>query len=118
MDSADSLVILAPKPARSMQLDSRLEPMPYHAAQRIDRDAQRAMNRHLVHLVERRIHPARDQPLDEQVAAEEAPHQVADGGQLAQRNERAEIGEMKRRERLAGEPRFEVFREQRRLLMR
>ena len=60
-----------------------------------------AVDRHLVQLVQRLVHPARDQALDQHAAADQPAHQVADRGELAERHERAEVAEAERRQRLA-----------------
>ena len=88
------------------------------AADGVEHDAHDAVDRDLVQLVERRVHPARDEALDEQVAADQPAHQRADGGQLAQRHERAVVAEAEARQRPAVQARAHRAHEQRRLLVR
>ena len=73
------------------------------AGEGVERDLGRAVQRQLVHLVERLVHQAGEQALDEEVAADQLAHQVADGRIVAERHQRAEIAIAQRPQRLARE---------------
>ena len=54
-------------------------------------DLRGAMQRQLVHLVQRQVHEPRHAALDHQAAADQAAHHVAHRAELAQRHQRAEV---------------------------
>src|SRR5262249_31937373 len=101
-----------------MQLHARLGVPAQKSSDGIERNAEIAENRNLMQLVQRSIHPARDEPLYEQASADESPHQRAYGGQLAKRDEGAQIAEMEFRQRLAVEACLDRLDQQHRLLSR
>src|SRR5262249_44030693 len=84
----------------------------------IEGDAGETVNRYLVQLVERSVHPAGDQALDHHAAADEPSHQVADRGQLAQRYQRAEVSKVEYGQGVPGETRLHRLDQQQRLLAR
>src|ERR1700682_2782269 len=87
-----------------MQLHARLHAPAQETADGVERDTNIAVNRELVHFVERSVHPARDQSLDQHAASNQSAHQVTDRGELAKRDERPEVAKAKRRQRLARQP--------------
>src|SRR4051794_33456507 len=103
---------------RSMQLHLRLGAAEEAAGERAEEGPAAAVQRVFVHLVERAVHEAGGKTLDEEVLAEEEPHEAADGAVLAERDQRAEIPVGERQGRLAGEPAAELLQEVRGLLVR
>ncbi len=77
-----------------------------------------AVQRQLVELVERHIHQPRERALDQQAAADQTPHQIADGRIFAERDQRAEIAVAERLERPAGEAVLDLAQHVAGLLMR
>src|SRR5690349_7423952 len=102
----------------SVEFHLRLEPAAQEATDGVERDAKIAVDRDLVKLVERRVHDACDQSLDQHVAADQPPHQVPDGGELAEGYQRAVIVEAELRQRLPLDTRAYRFDQHRRLLVR
>src|SRR5207249_8854833 len=66
----------------------------------------------------RRVHPARNETLDQQAAADEAPHETADGRQLAQRHQRPEIAEFELGQRPSCKTRLHALHQEQGLLAR
>src|SRR2546423_1724847 len=64
----------------SVQLDARLHAPAQKTPDGVERNADVAVNRKLMQLVQRCVHRPRDQSLDEHAAANEPAHQVSDGG--------------------------------------
>ncbi len=88
-----------------MQLYARLHAPAQETPDGVERDTNIAVNRELMHFVERYIHPACDQSLDQHTASDQPAHQVADGGELAERDQRPEVVKAKHRQRLARQAR-------------
>src|SRR5262245_37538605 len=97
----------------SVQLHVRFGTAVNPTRQRIERNFGDAVQRPLVHLVEREIHYPRQQTLDPQ-----ASHQIAECRVLAQRYEGAEIAVTPGFDRPAGEAPLHLVREVRGLLVR
>lgn len=104
------------RPCRGQCSLTRRGPPPEEASDRVERNADIAEYQRLVHLVERGVHPARDESLDQQAPSNQSAHEAADRGEFAQRYERAEIVEVIRRKRPAVEPRLHGFDQEQRLL--
>src|ERR1700730_14153192 len=103
---------------RSMQLHMRLGPPCQRSGDGIKPDLQRAVQRRLVHLVERAIHQARDISLDQHALPGEEAHQAADRREFSERNQRAEITVDERFDRLTFQSALDLLQEVGRLLVR
>src|SRR5476649_1056864 len=112
------VVMFASRPPASMQFHVRLGAPHDQSRQRVERDLGKAVQREFVHLVERQVHPACEQAFDHQVAADQSPHHVADGAELAQRHQRAKIPVAVILERFARHPPPDLLHQMGSLLVR
>src|SRR5712691_10148918 len=81
-----------------MQLNARLGAAFEEPRQRIERDADRTMERVQVQLVQRQVHQPREPALDAVALAREKTHQRSDSAVFAERHERTEVAVAERRE--------------------
>ncbi len=74
-----------------MKLDLRLRMSGQPARQCSQGGLRHPVQRPLVHLVERSIHPSSKYAFDEEIASEGEVHEIADRAHAAERHERAEV---------------------------
>src|ERR1700688_3953844 len=101
----------------SVQLHDRLGSARDEARKRVEGHFGEAVEGELVHLVEREVHEAREIAFDSDVAADQGPHQIADGAVFSERDEGAEVAVAEGAERLARQATLEHAHEMRGLLM-
>src|SRR6516162_6414165 len=86
-----------------MQLHLRAGAMRQSAGEDAEHRAWGAVERPLVQEAQRAVHDLRKYALDEDAAAKQETHQVADSGPFAERHQRAEIAICVRPQRLAAQ---------------
>src|SRR3954468_12804001 len=101
-----------------MQLDMRLGAPREDAREGIEEYLGEAVQRELVHLVERQVHYFCKKPFNHDTTAGDGTHQATDGTKFAERDQRAEIPVLERLQRLAAQMAWQHFAEMSRLLVR
>src|SRR5713101_1375928 len=88
------------EPIISVELDARLGAAFEETRQGIERDADRAVERVQVHLVQRQVHQPREPALDAVALAREKTHQRSDRAVFPERHKSTEVAVVEGRERL------------------
>src|SRR5215471_8358274 len=101
-----------------MQLHLRAGAMRQSAGEDGEHRARGAVDRPLVQEAQRAVHDLRKYALDEDAAAQQEAHQVADGGPFAERHQRTEVAIGVRPQRLAAKAPLDLPDHMRGLLVR
>src|SRR5919108_2766289 len=100
-----------------MQFDLRLGPPRDHPRHGVERHLRQAVQGELMPLVKGLVHQARQPPLDEEIAADERPHQIADRRVSTEGNERPVVAIVPRLEGRARKAPPDLLYHVRRLLV-